>query len=117
MKTVVPIRNKQAVKEFIRFTNQVYLEVGGNFGAIATNTDGMMKFMELLGYEGDVDELIKDMITQRQETPLFERQGKIRTVGYCCTPAFAAIYKLQNEVVMVPNPAPEPILVDKFPIH
>lgn len=117
MKTVVPIRNKQAVQEFIRFTNQVYLESGGNFSSIATNTNGMMEFMELLGYEGDVDDLIKDMITQHQKTPLYERKGKVRTAGYCCTPAFAAIYKLQNEVVMVPIPAPEPILVDKFPIH
>ena len=117
MKTVVPIRNKQAVKEFIRFTNQVYFEVGGNLGPIAANTNGMMKFMEHLGYEGDIDELIKDMITQNQRTPLFERKGKIRTVGYCCTPAFAAIYKLQNEVIMVPIPTPEPILMDKFPIH
>jgi len=117
MRTVVPIRNKQAVKEFIQFTNRVYVEMGGNFGSIATNIDGMMDFMKLLGYEGDIDELIKDMISQHQETPLFERSGKIRTVGYCCTPAFAAIYKLQNEVIMVPIPTPEPILVDKFPIH
>lgn len=117
MKTVVPIRNKQAVKEFIRFTNRVYFEMGGNFGSIATNTSGMMEFMKLLGYEGDIDELIKDMISQHQETPLFERNGKMRTVGYCRTPAFAAIYKLQNEVILVPIPAPEPILVDKFPVH
>jgi len=118
MKTVVPIRNKQAVKEFIRFTNQVYSEVGGNIGALKTNTDGMMEFMERLGYEGEIDELIKDMITLNQKTPLFERDGKTRkTVGYFCTPAFAAIYKLQNEVIMVPNPAPEPILMDKSPIH
>ena len=91
--------------------------MGGNFGSIATNINGMMDFMKLLGYEGDIDELIKDMISQHQETPLFERNGKMRTVGYCCTPAFAAIYKLQNEVIMVPIPAPEPILIDKFPIH
>jgi len=117
MKTVVPIRNKQAVKEFIRFTNQVYFEAGWNFGAIATNINGMMEYMELLGYEGDIDELIKDMITQRQKAPLFEKDDKIKTVGYCCTPAFAAIYKLQNEIIMVPIPAPEPILMDKFPAH
>jgi len=91
MKTVVPIRNKQAVKEFISFTNQVYYEMGGNVGSIAANINGIMGFMELLGYEGDIDELIKDMITQHQKTPLFERSGKMRTVGYCCTPAFAAI--------------------------
>lgn len=117
MKTVVPIRNKQAVKEFIGFTNQVYYEVGGNYSSIATNTIGMMEFMKLLGYEGDIDELIKDMITQHQQTPLYERNGKMRTVGYCCTPAFSAIYKLQNEVIMFPIPTPEPILMDKFPIH
>ena len=117
MKTIVPIRNKQAVKEFIRFTNQACIEAGGNFVSIAANTNGMMKYMELLGYEGDIDELIKDMITHSQKTLLYERKGKIRTVGYCCTPAFAAIYKLQNEVILVPIPTPEPILVDKFPIH
>jgi len=118
MKTVVPIRNKQAVKDFIGFTNQVYSEVGGNFGAIKTNTDGMMEFMERLGYEGEIDELIKDMITQNQKAPLFERDGKMkRTVGYFYTPAYAAIYKLHNEVIMVPMPVPEPIMVDKFPVH
>lgn len=117
MKTVVPIRNKQAVKDFIRFTNQAYIEAGGNFVSIAANINGMMKFMEQLGYEGDIDELIKDMITQTQKTPLYEREGKIRTVGYCCTPAFASIYKLQNEVILVPIPTPEPIIMDKFPIH
>lgn len=117
MKTVVPIRNKQAVKEFIGFTNQIYQEAGGQYGSIATNIDGMMNFMEMLGYEGDIDELIKDMVSQYQKTPLFERKGKVRTVGYCCTPAFAAIYKLQNEVVMVPITTPDPILMDKFPIH
>ena len=117
MRTVVPIRNKQAVKEFIRYTNQAYFEVGGNFASIGANIDGMMKFMEILGYEGDIDELIKDMITQNQKTPLFERNGKIRTVGYCYTPAFEAIYKLQNEIIMVPIPTPKPILMDKFPIH
>jgi len=117
MKTVVPIRNKQAVKDFIRFTNQVYSEVGGNIGAIKTNTDGMMEFMERLGYEGEIDELIKDMIMQNQKAPLFERDGKMRTVGYCCTPAFAAIYKLQSEVILVPIAAPEPILLDKFPVY
>lgn len=117
MKTVVPIRNKQAVKQFIRFTNQVYFESGENFGSIATNINGMMKYMEMLGYEGDIDELIKDMITQNHKIPLLERNGKIRTVGYYYTPAFAAIYKLQNEVIMVPIPKPEPILLDKFPFH
>jgi len=117
MKTIVPIRNKQAVKEFIRFTNQVYFEAGGNFGAIATNINGMMEYMELLGYEGDIDELIKDMITQQQKAPLFEKDDKIKTVGYCSTPAFAAIYKLKNEIIMVPIPAPEPILMDKFPVN
>jgi len=117
MKPVLPIRNKQAVKEFIRFTNQVYFEAGGNFGAIATNTDGMMEFMELLGYEGDIDELIKDMITHQQKAPLFERDDKINTVGYCCTPAFSAIYKLQNEIIMVPIPNPEPILMNKLPVQ
>ena len=117
MKTVVPIRNKQAVKDFIRFTNQAYFEAGGNFVSIAANTNGLMKFMEQLGYEGDIDELIKDMITHNQKAPLFEREGEIRTVGYCCTPAFEAIYKLQNEVILVPVPAPEPILIDKASIH
>ena len=117
MKTVVAIRNKQAVKEFISFTNQVYCEAGGNFGAIATKTSGIMEFMGLLGYEGDIDELIKDMITQHQKTPLLERNDIIRTVGYCCTPAFEAIYKLQNQVIMVPIPISEPILLDEFPIH
>ncbi len=117
MKTILPIRNKQAVKEFISFTNRVSSETGGNYGSIATSTEDMMDFLKLLGYEGDIDELIKDMITQSQKTPLFERTGKARAVGYCCTPAFAAIYKLQNEVVMVPIPPPEPILVDRFPIH
>ncbi len=117
MKTVVPIRNKQAVKEFIRFTNQVYAETEGNYGSIATNTGGMMQFMKLLGYEGDIDELIKDMITQHQKSPLYERNGKMRTIGYYSTPAFAAIYKLQSEVIMVPIPAPEPIFVDKSPFH
>lgn len=76
MKTVVPIRNKQAVREFIQFTNQVYADTGGNYSAIATNTNGMMQFMKLLGYEGDIDELIKDMITQNQKSPLYERNGK-----------------------------------------
>lgn len=117
MKTILPIRNKQAVREFINFTNKVYCEAGGNFGPIAANTNGMMEYMELLGYEGDVDELIKDMITQYQKTPLFERQGKMRSIGYCCTPAFAAVYKLQNEMIMVPVTAPDPILVDNFPVH
>lgn len=117
MKTVVPIRNKQAVREFIQFTNQVYADAGGNYSAIATNTNGMMQFMKLLGYEGDIDELIKDMITQNQKSPLYERNGKQRTEGYCVVPAFAAIYKLQNQVIMVPVPAPDPILVDKPPLH
>ncbi len=117
MKTVVPIRNKQAVKEFIHFTNQVHCEMGGNSGSIATNMDGMMEFMNRLGYEGEIDELIKDMITQNQKTPLYERKGKVRSMGYCCTPAFAAIYKLQNEVIMVPIPPLDPILVERFPIH
>lgn len=117
MKTVVPIRNKQAVKQFIGFINQVYIESGGNFGSIMTNTDGMLKYMELLGYEGNIDELIKDMILQTQKTPLLERNNEIKTVGYCCTPAFASIYKLHNEVILVPIPAQEPILVDKFPVH
>jgi hypothetical protein len=116
MKTVVPIRNKQAVKEFINFTNQVYLEAEGKIGPIAANINGMMKYMKLLGYEGDIDELIKDMITQHQKTPLFSK-GKMRTVGYCSTPAFAAIYKLENQIIMVPILAPGPILVDNFPVH
>ncbi|MDD3169396.1 MAG: hypothetical protein PHC91_08060 [Eubacteriales bacterium] len=117
MKTVVPIRNKQAVKEFIRFTNRVSLETGGNYGAIATNTNGMMEFMELLGYEGDVDELIKDMMLQHQKTPLYETQGSMKTVGYCCTPAFAAIYKMPNEMIMIPLPASDSIPADGFPVH
>ncbi|MEL7656847.1 MAG: hypothetical protein AAGU75_13175 [Bacillota bacterium] len=117
MKTVVPIRNKQAVKEFIGFTNQAFSEAGGNFGSILTDTNGMMNYMKLLGYQGDIDELIKDMITQCQKTELYESNGKIRTVGYCCTPAFAAIYKLQDKLILVPVPAPEPIMVDKFPFH
>lgn len=117
MKTVVPIRNKQAVKEFINFTNQLYLEAEGKFGPIAANIKGMKEYMERLGYEGDIDELIKDMITQHHKTPLFERQGKMRTVGYCYTPAFAAIYKLEKEMIMVPILAPGPILVDNFPVH
>jgi len=117
MKTVVPIRNKQAVKEFIRFTNQVHAEAGEKYSSIATNTNGMMQFMKLLGYEGDIDELIKDMITQHQKSPLYERNGKTRSVGYYSTPAFAAIYKLENQVIMVPIPAPKPIVVDKYPFH
>jgi len=117
MKKIVPIRNKQAVKEFIHFTNQVYFSAGGDFSSIAVNTDGMMEFMELLGYQGDIDELIKDMITYHQKTPLFERNGKMRTIGYCCTPAFTAIYKLQNEVIMVPIPVPAPVLVEKYPVR
>jgi hypothetical protein len=117
MKTVVPIRNKQAVKEFIHFANRVSSETGGNFGAIATNTDGMLEFMELLGYEGDVDELIKDMITQHQKIPLYETQGGMKIVGYCCTPAFAAIYKTEKELIMVPIPSSESIPSGNFPIH
>lgn len=115
MKTVLPIQNKLAVREFINFTNKVYFEAGGNYGAIATNADGMMEFMRLLGYEGDFDELIKDLITQHQKAPLYE--SKMQTAGYCYTPAFAAIYKLQNEVIMIPIPAPEPTLIDRLPIH
>lgn len=115
MKTIVPIRNKQAVKEFIHFTNQVYHETGGNFSSIATNAKGMMDFMELMGYEGDIDELIKDMMMHYQKTPLFEGNGQ--TVGYCCTPAFTAIYKLQNEMIIVPVPLPDPIIVDQSPFH